>query len=160
MTDTAALVRELADRVSQLEDKLAIVELMTSYGPAIDSGSADAVAKVWTEDGVYDVDVAVFSGHAEIIKMVRSDAHQGYIRGGCGHILEPGYVKIDGDAAVATCKSQLILKNPEADGFTVMRVTANRWEMRKINGEWKCVKRISRVLDGRPEAVALLAAGS
>ncbi len=160
MTDTAALVRELAERVVQLEDKFAILELMTSYGPAIDSGSADAVAKVWTEDGIYDVDVAVFSGHADIIKMVHSDAHQGYIRGGCGHILEPGFVKIDGDTAVATCKSQLILKDADSVGFTVMRVTANRWEMRKINGEWKCEKRISRVLDGSPEGVALLAAGS
>lgn len=160
MTETAALVRELADRVSMLEDKLAIVELMTSYGPAIDSGSTEAVAKVWTEDGIYDVDVAVFRGHAEIIAMVESDAHQGYIHGGCGHILEPGYVKIDGDTAIATCKSQLILNLPQTTGFTVMRVTANRWEMEKIDGQWKCVKRISRVLDGRPEAVALLAAGA
>ena len=37
--DTEALVRSLAQRVALLEDKLAITELMTAYGPAIDSGS-------------------------------------------------------------------------------------------------------------------------
>ena len=160
MPETAALVRELAERVTQLEDRIAILNLMTSYGPAIDSGSAEAVAAVWTEDGVYDVDTAVYSGHDEIKAMVGSKSHQGFIAGGCGHILEPGYVKVDGDTAVATCKSQLILNNRDAPGFTVMRVTANRREMRKIDGAWKCVKRISRVLDGRADAVALLAAGS
>ena len=59
MTGTEELVRALAERVTALEDKLAILELMTAYGPAIDSGSADAVARLWTEDGVYDVERAV-----------------------------------------------------------------------------------------------------
>lgn len=161
MTDTDAIVRDLAKRVTELEDRIAILTLMTSYGPAIDSGSAEAVAAVWTEDGEYDVDSGVYSGHEGIKAMVASDSHQGFIAGGCGHVLEPGYVKIDGDTAVATCKSQLILNNPKAAGYTVMRVTANRWELRKdASGAWKCTRRISRVLDGRADAIALLAAGS
>ena len=81
MTGTEELVRTLAERVTALEDKLAILELMTSYGPAIDSGSADAVARLWTEDGVYDVDTGVMRGHAAITAMVQSQAHQGWIGG-------------------------------------------------------------------------------
>ncbi|QNG17922.1 nuclear transport factor 2 family protein [Rhodococcus triatomae] len=158
-TDTDTLVRRLADRVGVLEDKLAILELMTAYGPAVDSGSAEAVARLWTEDGIYDVDTGVMNGHAEILAMVRSDAHRGWIDGGCGHVLEPGHIRVDGDRAVATCKSQLIVRDDDGDGFRVLRVTANRWELAKADGEWKVTRRTGRVLDGRPEARALLAAG-
>ncbi|MFC4603972.1 nuclear transport factor 2 family protein [Rhodococcus kronopolitis] len=152
-------LQDLADRITKLEDRLAILELMASYGPAIDSGSVDAVTRVWAEDGIYDVDTGIMRGHAEIAAMVRSQAHQNWIMGGCGHILEPGYVTIDGDTAVATCKSQLIIKDQDAPGFTVLRVTANRWEMKKIDGQWKCTVRTSRVLDGRDSAREILAAG-
>ncbi|MBV6757226.1 nuclear transport factor 2 family protein [Rhodococcus opacus] len=157
MTGTEELVRALAERVTALEDKLAILELMTAYGPAIDSGSADAVARLWTEDGVYDVDTGVMRGHAAITAMVQSQAHQGWIGGGCAHMLEPGHVRVDGDTAVATCKSQLIIHDDA--GFRVHRITANRWELAKIDGEWKVTRRINRLLDGREEARTLLAAG-
>lgn len=158
-SDTARLLRELSDRVAYLEDRQAIVDLMTSYGPAIDSGSAEAVAHVWTDDGVYDVDTGIMRGHAEITAMVRGDQHQGLIAHGCAHVLEPGSVIIDGDTAVAGCKSLLILARADKSAFTVVRATANRWEMVKTGGRWKCARRTSRVLDGRTEAPELLAAG-
>ncbi|WP_213575339.1 nuclear transport factor 2 family protein [Rhodococcus sp. USK13] len=158
MTDSEKqLLQSLLGRVAVLEDKLAILELMTAYGPAIDSGSAEAVARLWTEDGVYDVDTGVLRGHAAITAMVQSQAHQGWIAGGCAHMLEPGHIRVDGDTAVATCKSQLIIR--DEDGFRVHRITANRWELAKIDGVWKVTRRTNRLLDGREEARALLAAG-
>lgn len=160
--DTAALARqlsELTERVTHLEDRQAIIDLMTSYGPAIDAGCDEAVARVWTDDGIYDVDTGRMHGHADIAAMVRGDDHQRLIAGGCAHVLEPGSVLVDGDTAVATCKSLLILNRPNKNGFAVLRATANRWEMIKLNGQWKCRRRISRVLDGRTEARDLLAAG-
>src|SRR5699024_8542397 len=111
-SDTAALIRDLSARVAYLEDRQAIVDLMTSYGPAIDSGAEDAAARVWTEDGVYDVDTGAMHGRAEIAAMVRGDSHQRLISNGCAHVLEPGSVVIDGDTAFATCKSLLILLRP------------------------------------------------
>ncbi len=158
-SDTAALVRELSARVAYLEDRQAIFDLMTSYGPAIDSGSEEAVARVWTEDGVYDVDTGIMRGHAEIAAMVRGDSHQGLIANGCAHVLEPGNVLVDGDTAVATCKSLLILARRDKSSFTVLRATANRWELARSGGVWKCTRRTSRVLDGRPEAQRLLSLG-
>lgn len=157
MTDTDQLLQNLLDRVSALEDTLAITKLLASYGPAIDSGSVEAVAKLWTEDGVYDVDTGLMSGHAEISAMVRSRAHQDYIRGGCAHLLEPGHVQLDGQQAVVTCKSQLILH--DGDTYRVARITANRWELAKIEGQWKVTRRTNRLLDGRAEAPELLAKG-
>ncbi|NLU81640.1 nuclear transport factor 2 family protein [Rhodococcus sp. HNM0569] len=132
---------------------------MTAYGPAVDSGSAEAVARLWTEDGVYDVDTGVMRGHDQIVAMVQSAAHQNWIGGGCGHVLEPGHILVDGDTAVATGKSQLIIHNAETGGFDVRRVTASRWELVRIDGEWKVTRRTARLLDGRAEARELLAAG-
>ncbi|GAA4817616.1 nuclear transport factor 2 family protein [Tomitella cavernea] len=159
-TDTATVIRDLSARLAVLEDRQAIVDLMTSYGPAIDSGCEEAVARVWTEDGVYDVDTGIMRGHAEITAMVRGQNHQGFITNGCAHVLEPGNVIVDGDTAVATCKSLLILARPDKSVFTVLRATANRWELVKTaDGEWKCTRRTSRVLDGRDEAPRVLAEG-
>lgn len=157
MTDTEKLLTALSERVTTLEDKLAILELMTAYGPAVDSGSAEAVARLWTENGVYDVDTGVMRGHAEITAMVRSHAHQRWIGRGCAHMLEPGHIRLDGDTAVATCKSQLIIHDD--NGFRVHRITANRWELAKIDGEWKVTRRVNRLLDGGDEARELLAVG-
>ncbi len=66
-------------------------------------------------------------------------------------------MRVDGDTAVATCKSQLIIHDD--DGFRVHRITANRWELAKIDGAWKVTRRVNRLLDGREEARTLLAAG-
>lgn len=155
--DMATIIRNLAEKVSYLEDRQAIVDLMTSYGPAIDAGDADAVAQVWTDDGVYDVDTGVMHGHDEIIEMVRGGMHQGFVQAGCAHILEPGSVVVDGDVAVATAKSLLVVNDERGPGFTVLRATANRWEMVKTDRGWKCRRRIGRLLDGRPAARRLLA---
>lgn len=159
MTDdemTRAL-HDLTERVSALEDRAAIIALMTTYGPAIDAGDADAVAQVWTEDGEYDVDTGVMRGHDEIRAMVRGPMHQGFVQGGCAHILEPGAVAVTGDTAIATCKSLLVTADGEGGPFTVVRATANRWELVRVDGGWRCRRRIGRLLDGRPEARALLA---
>lgn len=158
--ETKTLVRDLTARIEFLEDRQAIIDLMTSYGPAIDAGDGDAVARVWTEDGVYDVDTGTMRGHAEITAMVRGERHQGYIARGCAHILEPGFVEVDGDTAVATCKSMLMLRRDgDAEGFDVYRATANRWELVRIDGRWKCRRRVGRVLDGGDEARRVLEAG-
>ena len=59
MTDTAALVQSLIERVELLEDKLAIQELITAYGPAVDAGDAPVTAVDWQVTsigrGAYDI---------------------------------------------------------------------------------------------------------
>lgn len=48
----------------QLEDHLEITQLVAQYGPAVDSGSADATAGLWTEDGSFDAVGAITThGH-------------------------------------------------------------------------------------------------
>ncbi|AQA22569.1 snoaL-like domain protein [Rhodococcus sp. MTM3W5.2] len=159
MTDTETLLIALAARVQLLEDQLDLMRIISAYGPAVDSGESAAVAGMWTEDGVYDVDTGSLRGHVEIEAMVLSKPHQSYIQAGSGHLVGPPHIDIDGDTAVATCHSQLVLHEPESGTYRVARITANRWEFARVDGQWKVTVRTSRLLDGWAEAREILAAG-
>ncbi|MGA6209549.1 nuclear transport factor 2 family protein [Nocardia testacea] len=158
MTDTADLVASLLERVRILEDKAAVHELLTAYGPAVDAGDADAVGRLWTEDAVYDIDIRVMEGRDAITEMVRTAPHQDYIHEGCGHLLDPVHIRIDGDTAVATCHS-LLLRRTDDDSFRVWRVTANRFELARVDGTWLIRRRTARLLDGGAAARELLGGG-
>ncbi|MFE3543778.1 nuclear transport factor 2 family protein [Nocardia sp. NPDC059177] len=158
MTETTAGDLEaLVRRVRVMEDKWQILELLSAYGPAVDSGSADATAEIWTEDGEYDVDSGRLCGRGELRAMVGSAPHQGFITEGSAHMLSLPHVEVDGDRAVAIGHTQLVLKVPGTTAdFQVARITANRWELVRTDGRWRVERRVARLLDGRSEARALL----
>ncbi len=160
MTDTAELVASLLERVQLLEDKAAIQEVLTAYGPAVDAGDADAVGELWAEDAVYDIDIRVMEGRDAITEMVRTRPHQDYINEGCGHLLDPVHIRVDGDTAAATCHSLLLRRNLDSESYRVWRVTANRFDLARIDGKWKIKRRTARVLNGSQEARDLLARAS
>ncbi|MGW0177782.1 nuclear transport factor 2 family protein [Nocardia sp. NPDC003345] len=157
MTDTADPVASLLARVQLLEDKAAVHEVLTAYGPAVDAGDAEAVGRLWAEDAVYDIDIRVMRGRDAITEMVRTAPHQDYIHEGCGHLLDPVHIRIDGDTAVATCHSLLLRRDPGEDAFRVWRVTANRFELVRAEGTWLIRKRTARLLDGSLAARELFA---
>lgn len=148
----------LEARLRRLEDEREISHLIAGYGPLVDAGAADDVAALWTEDGVYDVDEAYLDGASAIRRMVESKAHQGWIAGGCAHFLGPARITVAGDEAVAICHSLMVVHTDE--GFQVRRATANHWQLRRTPDGWRTTVRTSRVLDGRAESPALLAAGA
>ncbi|TJZ78442.1 nuclear transport factor 2 family protein [Rhodococcus oryzae] len=147
----------LEQRLRLLEDHNEIMRLMYSYGPSVDSGLADVVGGLWIEDGVYDVDTGRMAGRCEIENMVRTHPHQGFIQQGCGHIMSPAHITVDGDAAVAVCHTQLILRRPDGSGYQVSRVTANRWELIRTKDGWRVTTRTSRILNGQEGSRAILA---
>ncbi len=156
--DLEATVRSLEKRVGQLEDQLAIYNLMFSYGPAADSGSCEAAAHLWTADGVYDVgDVAQMKGHAELRKMYEGETHQALIKKGSSHLTASPIVKVNGDTAVATCYSFVI--RHEDGGYKVWRMSSNRWDFVREAGRWRIKRRTNRLLNGPQEARTLLARG-
>lgn len=113
---------------------------------------------LWSEDGIHDVDDGYLSGASAIRKMVESSAHQGWIRGGCAHVVGPPHVSVDGDDAVAVCHSLMLVHTD--GGFTVRRATANHWQLRRTPEGWRATVRTNRVVDGRPESPALLGQGA
>ncbi|MBE2997110.1 nuclear transport factor 2 family protein [Nocardiopsis sp. HNM0947] len=156
MTGTDRLAR-IEARLQSLEDERDITRLILSYGPLVDSGDADGVAGLWTDDGFYDVDTLRMDGRAQIAAMVRSAPHRAWIEGGCAHLSGPPHVVVDGDRAVAVCHSLLVVHGD--GGFRVQRATANRWDLCRTSDGWKVAERTGRVLDGREVSPALLHAG-
>ncbi|TYQ10317.1 UNVERIFIED_ORG: uncharacterized protein (TIGR02246 family) [Gordonia westfalica J30] len=155
----------IEDRMAQLEatvrlhtDEREITRLVTSYGPLVDSGDAEAVAALWTPDGIYDVDGLYMQGRDDIAAMVRSDAHQGLIARGCTHLQGAVHVNVDADEAIAASHSLLVLSGDK--GFRVLRATAHHWRFVRTEAGWKVARRTSRALDGNPEAHHLLNAGA
>ena len=97
MAEVSALEARLAAleaRVQVLDDHEAITQLLASYGPSVDSGSAEATAALWLDDGVFGVvgrseTVGNFTmtGRGDIMGMVNGEGHQSLIHNGCGHVL-------------------------------------------------------------------------
>ncbi|MCZ4580091.1 nuclear transport factor 2 family protein [Gordonia amicalis] len=145
---------QLEDTVRLLADEREITRLVTAYGPLVDSGDADAVAALWTPDGIYDVDGLFMHGRDDIVAMVRSDAHQGLIARGCTHLQGAVHVNVEGDEAIAASHSLLVIAGDK--GFRVVRATAHHWKFVRTDAGWKVARRTSRALDGTPDAHRLL----
>lgn len=156
----AGLVSSLEARVQGLEDRLAIIDLIASYGPAVDSGNSDGVAAIWAADGQYSFGVGDESGATlqgeQVPALVDIPGHQGYMQRGCGHILTSPRVRIHGDTAVATNHSLLVLH--DGTRWVIERASANRWELERLEAGWRVRNRTNALLDGDPGAFGLFEA--
>ncbi|HET6812275.1 MAG TPA: nuclear transport factor 2 family protein [Acidimicrobiales bacterium] len=152
--DAEARIRALEERIGALEDQLALYRLVSTYGPAVDTGSGTEAAALWAEDGAYEFDTSRLDGPEGIAAMVAGETHQALIRQGCAHILALPVVTVDGDQASATGYSR-VYRHME-DGYEVWRVSANHWRFRRTPEGWKVTHRVNRTLDGSPEARRIL----
>lgn len=151
-------VEALTQKVSALEDEVAIYRVLAFYGPAVDSGSPTEVAALWTDDGVYDAGLGSWTGRDEIAGMVAGPGHQGLIHGGAAHVMGGvPHVTVEGDRAVATV--HYLLHRRDGDQFVVWRATATRWELERRAGRWMVARRTNRLLDGSDDARQLLRQG-
>ncbi|HSA48585.1 MAG TPA: nuclear transport factor 2 family protein [Yinghuangia sp.] len=149
-----ATVETLAAKVRALEDQVEIMQLVAQYGPAVDSGSGDAAAALWTEDGAFDaVPHLEMRGRDDIAGMVHGPGHQSLILNGCGHVLTVPHIVVDGDEATGRSYALNIRWDPDADRFRVARVSANTWRWKRTSHGW----RINANLDGTAEHRAMLA---
>jgi ketosteroid isomerase-like protein len=144
-----AAVRELSTRLQHLEDRAEITQLVARYGPAADSGSADAAADLWTEDGVFEVPpIATWTGHDEIAGIYTGEGHQSLITNGAAHVLTVPHVVISGDEAHGWSYALNIRFDAEADRFWVARASANTWRWIRTAAGWKVAERANHALDG------------
>ncbi|MGH7046588.1 MAG: nuclear transport factor 2 family protein [Stellaceae bacterium] len=165
-TNPAATVEA---RLRAIEDRLAIYNLIASHPPGADTGAADHVAAVWTEDGVFDrsPQFAQPAGRAAIAAGSSTPEHRRALDEGIAHVSGLPYVRVTGDTAIAI--SYLLIVVPDrvgpvfdvpnhgaSRGFHVHRVSANRWEFVRVGGEWKIMRRTLRPLDGTLPAREIL----
>lgn len=147
----------LEAEVRRLTDIAEVTRIAMSYGPLVDSGSADAVADLYVEDGIYDVDEICMNNREEIRSMVQSDGHQKWITGGAAHFTGPISVTVDGDTAKAVGHTLMVVKDEGDFRFRLRRATASLWEFARTDAGWKVTRRTNRILDGREESRALFA---
>lgn len=144
-------------RLQAVEDHLAIAQIVAGYGYAVDGCNGEAVGSFYAEDGVYAVgDVGSYAGRDRVAAITASPPHLDKVKAGCAHVSTAPYVVIDGDKAVATCHTMVIMHGE--DGFRVDRLSASRLQLsRKAGGGWQIDHRQNNLLDGEPAAPALLA---
>lgn len=144
----------LESRVRVLEDEVAIHRLINQWGPAVDTGESGAAARLWTDDGVLESDLSRLEGPAAVEAMVESDGQQDLIRSGCAHVQAFPVIAISGDTATATGYSRVYRYRD--GGHEIWRVSANHWELRRTDAGWRVAHRTNRVIDGGPQAHAVL----
>jgi ketosteroid isomerase-like protein len=147
-------IAALEARVQLLEDRLDIQRLISSWGPAVDTGDSDAAASLFTEDCVLESDLSYLVSPAAIKAMVLGEGHQALIHDGSAHVPTTAIVEIDGDRATATGYTRVYRHTPE--GYEVWRVSANTWEFRRTGEGWRVVRRTAQVIDDSGKANALL----
>lgn len=149
------LNEQILARLEQLEKRVALYDLIASYGPAVDSGSAEAAGTLWGEEGTYDYGDHTLVGRSAVEAMVKGPQHQSLIADGAAHLLSFPMVQIDGDGATVTCYSQVWIHKDKR--FVAWRVSANRWELSWDGAAWQVESRQTYPLNGDEKARALLA---
>lgn len=153
-TDIAERLAALEAKVALLDDHLAILQLIASYGPAVDGLDRDGVAALWTEDGAYDFGGAPLVGRQAVADLIDLDTHRAYVAQGSAHALTVPRVTVSGDRAVAVNYSQVFIK--DGPGWRADRTSANRWDLVRTAEGWRVEKRTNRLLDGTAPARDLL----
>jgi SnoaL-like domain len=157
MSELHDTVQALEARVRQLEDQLALYGIVSTYGPAMDTGDGEAVGALWADDGVYEYDTSRAAGPDGVAAMAESAGQRALIDKGCAHVLAMPIVRITGDTAQATGYSRVYLHTD--DGYEIWRVSANHWEFVRTEKGWRVTLRTNRTLDGSVEARQILQRG-
>lgn len=148
---------EIEQRLRAVEDRLAIYQVISGYGYAMDGCNAEAVGSFYAENGVYAIgDIGAFEGRDAVEAITRRPTHMALVAAGCAHMSTLPYVVIDGDRAVATCHTMVPMHRD--DGFFIGRLSASRIQLERQNdGEWRILHRQNYILDGNPAGPAMLA---
>jgi SnoaL-like domain len=163
----AAGKQSIEERLQEVEDRLAILNLIAGHPPGADSASTQYSASYWLEGGVFDRgppfdELMPSSGAAR----GPSPEFQEAIGQGICHFAGPPYIELHGDSATVTGYLQILAFNPSADeftlsahgtsrGFRVHRLSAGRWDLVRTKEGWRVERRTIRSMD-TPEARALL----
>jgi len=155
-----ARLTELEQRLRTAEDHLAILNLLNSYGPLVDSATAQPAGELWVKGGGYNFTVPGggtkrLEAPDEIAGMYTWPGHLDLVNTGCAHLTATPKITVSGDEAQAVGYSVVILR--EDDRWFLWRAAVNHWTLRRTpdgaeNGGWRIVERFNRALDGSPES--------
>jgi hypothetical protein len=145
----------LEARLRVAEDKLEIMGLLNSYGPLVDSGEAEAAARLWVAGGAYEVGGgARLEAPDELVAMYRSEGHMGLVNTGVSHLTATPRIEVNGDQASAVAYSFVVLK--EGERWFIWRGAINEWKLVRTGEGWRIAERRNRVLDGSKDSHDLM----
>lgn len=134
----------LAARVSVLEDREAIRELMYTYGKLLDEKDLVAYSELFAKDGVWEGGIGSAKGPAEIYQMLdtvfsRAGANE---FGNSYHIISDIMIAVDGDAATSRSHWTWIVEGPDG---TPKGQRSGHYEDRLVreDGAWKFLHRLT-----------------
>jgi hypothetical protein len=159
--DVDQLLAALESRVRELEDTIAILQVVAGYGPSVDGGAAREAGLLWTQDSWYDTDsspaASVPHGRAGI-----EGAAKRFLEdpAGLAHISHLPIIKVDGDRATAVNHSNTFHQEGDGEEFRLGRVSSNRWDLVRVDGKWQVERRVNRLLNGSRESKDLLGDGA
>lgn len=145
----------LEARLRAAEDHLAILNLLNTYGPLVDSATGAPAGALWEEGGGYsftlpDGGTKRLSAPDEIAGMYAWQGHLDLVNTGCAHLTATPKITIDGDDAQAVGYSFVVLREDERWFF--WRAAVNHWTLRRTDAGWRIAERVNRALDGSPES--------
>jgi hypothetical protein len=148
-------VAALEARLRAAEDKLEILNLLNSYGPLVDSGEAEAAARLWVAGGGYNFSGGMSGGSRleapdQLEAMYRSEGHMGLVNAGASHLTATPKITVDGDEATALAYSFVVLK--EGERWILWRGAINHWKLVRTAEGWRIAERRNRTLDGSPHS--------
>jgi SnoaL-like domain len=148
-------IETLERRLRAAEDHLAILNLLASYGPLVDSCNAEAAAGLWVEGGGYNYSGGNSNGTrleapADLIKVYEGAGHLSLVAAGCSHLTATPAVTVHGDHATALGYSYVVLK--EGDRWFLFRAAINEWKLVRTPAGWRIAERFNRTLTGTEES--------
>jgi ketosteroid isomerase-like protein len=139
-----AATAALAARVSVLEDREAIRELMFTYGKLLDEKDLVGYSKLFAKDGVWEGGIGSAKGPEEIFRMLdtvfsRPGANE---FGNSYHIISDIMISVDGDAATSRSHWTWVVEGPDG---TPTGQRSGHYEDRLVreDGEWKFLHRLT-----------------
>jgi hypothetical protein len=145
----------LEARCRAAEDHLAILNLLNSYGPLVDSATAKEAGALWVAGGGYnfglnDGSTKRLEAPDEVAGMYSWDGHVELVETGCSHLTATPKITVDGDSAQAVGYSFVVLR--EDDRWYLWRAAINHWTLARTADGWRIVERFNRTLNGSPES--------
>jgi len=159
----------LEQRVSAIEDRLEIYNLIARHPPSADTGAGHYAEAVFTPDAVFDRGPGLTGavGNKAMAAQLQSAEHQAAIAGGLAHFTGLPHVTINGDTAVVVSYLQILTPKKSGEavevpnhgasrGYHIHRVVTNRWDLVRTPSGWKIKRRTLRLVDGSEPAREIL----
>jgi hypothetical protein len=164
---TTVNTEQLLARITAMEDRLEILNLLAGSAFSSDVASESYWTKMFTEDATFDRGAArQDKGLDEILKIVNSPEQKEAIKGGMTHLAMLPYITLNGDTAVATGYLLVVMPDTTAShvnlpgkgtssGFSIYQLTVNQWQLSRTNEGWKVTSRTVRPLSSADSRVIL-----